>query len=147
MGSEPLGAGFNALTLMASLKGRRTPIKSALLDQRVVAGLGNIYVCEALYHSNISPKRGAYTIQGVRAERLAASIKHVLLLAISAGGSSLRDFRHADGGLGYFQHQFAVYGREREYCPRCEITDRLEGCIQRISQSGRSTFFCSQWQR
>jgi len=147
LGPEPLGNSFNGPALAAALYGRRTSIKSALLNQKIVAGLGNIYVCEALYHSNISPKRGAYTIQGVRAERLAASIKHVLLLAISAGGSSLRDFRHADGGLGYFQHQFAVYGREREYCPRCEITNRLEGCIQRISQSGRSTFFCSQWQR
>jgi formamidopyrimidine-DNA glycosylase len=147
LGPEPLGNSFNGPVLAKQLYGRRTSIKSALLNQKIVAGLGNIYVCEALYHSNISPKRRAYTIKGARAERLATSIKHVLSLAISAGGSSLRDFRHADGGLGYFQHQFAVYGREHEYCPRCETKNGLEGCIRRISQSGRSTFFCSQWQR
>ena len=147
LGPEPLGNSFNGPVLAEQLYGRRTSIKSALLNQKIVAGLGNIYVCEALYHSNISPKRRAYTIQGIRAERLAVSIKHVLLAAISAGGSSLRDFRHADGELGYFQHQFAVYGREREYCPRCKMKKGLDGCIQRISQSGRSTFFCSQWQR
>ena len=117
LGPEPLGNAFNGPLLAAQLKGRKTPIKAALLDQKTVAGLGNIYVCEALYHANLSPRRGAYTVQGERAERLVQAIRQVLQRAIEAGGSSLRDFRHADGELGYFQSNFSVYGREGEACP------------------------------
>jgi len=147
LGPEPLGNGFNGPILAARLQGRRSPIKAALLDQKTVAGLGNIYVCEALYHANLSPRRGAYTIQGARAERLVQAIRQVLQAAIAAGGSSLRDFRHADGELGYFQTKFAVYGRESEVCPRCAQEGETAGCIRRIVQSGRSTFYCSRWQR
>ncbi|NKB49187.1 MAG: bifunctional DNA-formamidopyrimidine glycosylase/DNA-(apurinic or apyrimidinic site) lyase [Alphaproteobacteria bacterium] len=147
LGPEPLGNEFSGPVLAARLEGRRTPIKAALLDQKVVAGLGNIYVCEALYHANLSPRRSAHTVQGVRAERLVQAIRDVLRQAIAAGGSSLRDFRHADGELGYFQHHFAVYGRESEPCPRCAATQKATGCIRRLVQSGRSTFYCSRWQR
>lgn len=147
LGPEPLGNEFNGPILAEHLSGRRTPIKAALLDQKTVAGLGNIYVCEALYHANLSPRRGAHTVQGARAERLVGSIRQVLNKAIAAGGSSLRDFRHADGELGYFQHQFVVYGREGETCPRCTEDGKASGCIRRIVQSGRSTFYCSRWQR
>jgi formamidopyrimidine-DNA glycosylase len=147
LGPEPLGNAFNGPVLAARLQGKRTPIKSALLDQKIVAGLGNIYVCEALYHANLSPRRSAHTVQGARAERLVQAIRQVLHQAIAAGGSSLRDFRHADGELGYFQHQFAVYGRESERCPRCAQDAKTTGCIRRLVQSGRSTFYCSRWQR
>ncbi len=147
LGPEPLGNAFNGPALAANLKDRKTPIKAALLDQKTVAGLGNIYVCEALYHANLSPRRSAHTVQGARAERLARAIQAVLRDAIAAGGSSLRDFRHADGELGYFQKQFAVYGREHERCPRCAEAGEAAGCIRRIVQSGRSTFYCSRWQR
>lgn len=147
LGPEPLGNAFDGTTLATQLEGRRTPIKAALLDQRTVAGLGNIYVCEALYHANLSPRRAAYTVQGTRAERLAQAIRQVLRDAISAGGSSLRDFRHADGELGYFQHRFAVYGRENESCPRCIEARTTAGCVRRIVQSGRSTFYCPRRQR
>jgi formamidopyrimidine-DNA glycosylase len=147
LGPEPLGNTFNGPALAARLRGRRTPIKAALLDQKTVAGLGNIYVCEALYHANLSPRRGAYTVQGARAERLVQAIRQVLYDAIAAGGSSLRDFRHADGELGYFQTKFAVYGRESERCPRCAEEGKEAGCIRRLVQSGRSTFYCSRWQR
>ena len=98
--------------LASALKGKRTPIKAALLDQRVVAGVGNIYACEALYHAGLSPRRMAYTVAGRRAERLAATIRRVLTEAIEAGGSSLRDYVQSSGELGYFQHRFAVYDRE-----------------------------------
>lgn len=143
LGPEPLDAGFDAATLSAALKSKNTPIKSALLDQRVVAGLGNIYVCEALYRAGISPKRRASTIAGARAVRLVPEIKAVLREAIKAGGSTLRDFAHADGELGYFQHNFRVYDREGEPCR----TKGCKGTIRRIVQAGRSTFFCSQCQR
>lgn len=147
LGPEPLGNAFDGALLAARLRGRRTPLKAALLDQKTVAGLGNIYVCEALYHAGLSPRRGAYTVQGQRAERLATAIRQVLNEAIAAGGSSLRDFRHADGELGYFQKRFSVYGREGETCPRCAADGKRAGCIRRIVQSGRSTFYCSRWQR
>lgn len=147
LGPEPLGNEFNGPALAAALKGRRSPIKAALLDQRNVAGLGNIYVCEALYRAELSPRRSAHTVQGRRAERLAAAIRDVLEEAIAAGGSSLRDFRHADGELGYFQKSFHVYGREGESCPRCAAEGVAEPCIRRMVQSGRSTFYCSRWQR
>jgi formamidopyrimidine-DNA glycosylase len=141
LGPEPLGNAFNAAALSEALAGRRSPIKAALLDQTVVAGLGNIYVCEALYQSGISPRRLAATIPGRRAERLAPAIRAVLERAIAKGGSTLRDYVQASGELGYFQHEFAVYGREGEPCRQCGAT------IKRIVQSGRSTFFCSACQR
>lgn len=143
IGPEPLDASFDAATLSAALKGKNTPIKSALLDQRVVAGLGNIYVCEALYRAGISPKRKASTIAGERAKRLVPEIKAVLREAIKAGGSTLRDFAQADGELGYFQHNFRVYDREGEPCR----TRGCKGTIRRIVQAGRSTFFCAHCQR
>src|SRR5690606_26337808 len=123
LGPEPLGNEFSAVTLGERLKGRRTSIKAALLDQRNVAGLGNIYVCEALWRAGISPKRNAASVAGpARSERLAAAIRSVLMDAIAAGGSTLRDYAHTDGELGYFQHAFAVYDREGQACskPRSE---------------------------
>ena len=149
LGPEPLGNAFNGPTLAAALKGKRTPIKAALLDQRVVAGLGNIYVCEALFDARLSPRRQAYTVQGDRADRLAAAVRAVLLRAIEAGGSSLRDYVQASGELGYFQHQWSVYGKEGEPCPRCELDKAAKTpCrIARIVQSGRSTFYCGRTQR
>ncbi|HZS82793.1 MAG TPA: bifunctional DNA-formamidopyrimidine glycosylase/DNA-(apurinic or apyrimidinic site) lyase [Stellaceae bacterium] len=141
LGPEPLGNAFNGPALAAALAGRASPIKAALLDQRVVAGLGNIYAAEALFWAGISPRRRAATVTGGRAERLAAAIREVLTRAIEAGGSSLRDYVQASGELGYFQHQWAVYGRER--CPGC---DCAEG-VRRIVQSGRSTFYCAKRQR
>ncbi len=146
LGPEPLGNSFDARSLAASLKGRRTPIKAALLDQKVVAGLGNIYVCEALFFAGLSPRRLAHTVQGRRAERLAWAVRDVLMRAIEAGGSSLRDYVQADGELGYFQHHWAVYGREGEACSNCG-SGRAKGGIRRIVQSGRSTFYCSVCQR
>ncbi len=143
LGPEPLGPDFNASYLAGKLAGKMTPIKSALLDQRVVAGLGNIYVCEALYRARLSPRRLAGTIGRGRAERLVAAIRAVLDEAIEAGGSSLRDYVQANGELGYFQHRWAVYGHEGEPCPDC---DCAEG-VRRILQSGRSTFFCAKRQR
>jgi len=146
LGPEPLGNAFDAETLAAALAGKKTPIKAALLDQRVVAGLGNIYVCEALYWADISPRRSASSVPGKRAERLVPAIRRVLSEAIAAGGSSLRDFAHTDGGLGYFQASFAVYGREGEACPRC--AEARHPCrVRRIVQSGRSTFYCAVHQR
>jgi len=147
LGPEPLGNAFNGPALAAALKGKRSPIKSALLDQRVVAGLGNIYVSEALYHAALSPRRQAYTVQGGRAERLAAAIRDVLQRAIAAGGSSLRDYVQTDGELGYFQHAWSVYGREGEACPGCRCDAAATGGIRRIAQSGRSTFYCPRLQR
>ncbi len=147
LGPEPLGNDFNGPALAAALKGRRTPIKAALLDQKVVAGLGNIYVCEALFGAGLSPRRRAYTVQGGRAERLALSVRSVLARAIEAGGSSLRDYVQADGELGYFQHHWSVYGREGEACPDCDCDPAATGGIARLVQSGRSTFFCPRRQR
>jgi formamidopyrimidine-DNA glycosylase len=143
MGPEPLGADFNGKYLAQRLAGKMTPIKAALLDQKIVAGLGNIYVCEALYRAGLSPRRLAATVIGARADKLAVSIRAVLTDAIEAGGSSLRDYVQADGELGYFQHHWAVYGREGEPCPGCSCA---EG-VRRIVQSGRSTFFCANKQR
>ena len=143
IGPEPLGNDFSEPYLVAAFKGRNTPVKSALLDQRIVAGLGNIYVCEALFRSRISPRRKAGQIAATRVAALVPIIRQVLAEAIEAGGSSLRDFRQADGELGYFQHSFDAYGREGEPC-------RAAGCtatIARIVQSGRSTFYCPQCQR
>ena len=147
LGPEPLGNAFDAKTLAERLAGKQTPIKAALLDQRVVAGLGNIYVCEALFYSGLSPFRLARTIKGLRAERLTQAIRRVLEAAIAAGGSSLRDFVHHDGELGYFQHSFAVYDREGTPCPGCDCDPVRTGGIARAVQSGRSTFYCPRKQR
>jgi formamidopyrimidine-DNA glycosylase len=143
MGPEPLGPGFDGAYLGRALAGRLTPIKSALLDQRIVAGLGNIYVCEALFRARLSPRRLAATVGGGRAARLAQAIRAVLEEAIAAGGSSLRDYVQANGELGYFQHRWAVYGKEGEPCPGCTCA----AGIRRITQAGRSTFFCARRQR
>lgn len=145
LGPEPLGPEFTGASLAAALKGKRTPIKSALLDQRVVAGLGNIYVSEALFRARISPRRLARTVQGARADALAASIKDVLESAIAAGGSSLRDYVQTSGELGYFQHRWKVYEREGKSCPRCGRTEG--GIVRRIVQTGRSTYYCPRCQR
>ncbi|UWQ49836.1 bifunctional DNA-formamidopyrimidine glycosylase/DNA-(apurinic or apyrimidinic site) lyase [Leisingera caerulea] len=143
LGPEPLGNDFHEDHLVAAFKGRNTPVKSALLDQGIIAGLGNIYVCEALFRAGISPRRKAGQIAAHRVAALVPIIRQVLQDAIRAGGSSLRDFRQASGELGYFQHSFDAYGREGEPC-------RREGCagsIARITQSGRSTFYCVKCQR
>ncbi len=146
-GPEPLGNAFNGPALAAKLKGRRTPLKAALLDQKTVAGLGNIYVCEALFLAGLSPKRLARTVSARQAEALAGAIKDVLNKAIAAGGSSLRDYVQPSGELGYFQHQWAVYGREGEACPGCDCDAGETGGIRRIVQSNRSTFYCPHRQR
>jgi len=143
LGPEPLSRAFTAKFLERALGGRRTPIKTALLDQRTVAGLGNIYVCEALFHAGISPKRMAATVGGGRAAALVRAIRSVLRAAIRAGGSSLRDYAQTDGTLGEFQHRFAVYGREGAPCPRPGCNSK----VKRIVQSGRSTFYCPRCQR
>lgn len=141
LGPEPLSNSFHADYLASALAGRHTPVKAALLDQRIVAGLGNIYVCEALFRARISPRRKAGSVKGQRAARLAEAINSVIAEAIAAGGSSLRDFAAADGALGYFQHGFRVYDREGAPCPDCGAV------IRRIVQSGRSTFYCGTCQR
>lgn len=143
LGVEPLEDGFTGAVLAAALAGRRTSIKAALLDQHVVAGVGNIYACEALFRARLSPRRLAYTVRGRRAERLVAVLRAVLGEAIDAGGSSLRDYVRTSGELGYFQHSFAVYDREGEPCPHCGG----DATIRRIVQSGRSTFHCPRCQR
>ncbi|MBD3764112.1 MAG: bifunctional DNA-formamidopyrimidine glycosylase/DNA-(apurinic or apyrimidinic site) lyase [Rhodobacterales bacterium] len=143
LGPEPLGNDFHEEGLVARLAGRRTPIKAALLDQHVVAGLGNIYVAEVLHRTGIDPRRRCDRIAARRIAALVPAIREVLAEAIEAGGSSLRDYRQADGELGYFQHAFRVYGREGQPCtaPGCP------GIVQRTVQSGRSTFWCPQCQR
>ena len=143
LGPEPLDEAFTSTLLNSLIEGKRAPIKAALLDQRVVAGLGNIYVCEALFRARISPKRLAASVAGVRAARLVPAIKAVLEAAVKAGGSTLRDYAQADGELGYFQHHFAVYDREELACVRKGCT----GKVRRIVQSGRSTFYCPVCQR
>ncbi|MFO1060193.1 MAG: bifunctional DNA-formamidopyrimidine glycosylase/DNA-(apurinic or apyrimidinic site) lyase [Dongiaceae bacterium] len=147
LGPEPLGNAFSGPVLADALRGKATPIKAALLDQRVVAGLGNIYVSESLFWAGISPRRLARTVQGERAERLAAAIRKVLREAIAAGGSTLRDYVQASGELGYFQHRFAVYDREGRPCPGCDCDAAQTGGIRRIAQAGRSTFYCPRRQR
>jgi formamidopyrimidine-DNA glycosylase len=147
LGPEPLGNEFDAAMLAKACAGKKTSLKAALSDQRVVAGLGNIYVCEALFRARLSPKRQASTIAerdgkpNERAFALVDAIKAVLHDAIKAGGSSLRDHRRADGSLGDFQHRFNVYDREGEPCPHCK------GRIKRIVQTGRSTFYCPKCQK
>ncbi len=143
LGPEPLSNAFDGPALADGLGERRSAIKVAILDQRVVAGVGNIYASEALYRAGISPKRTARTVKGRRAARLAVAIRDVLNDAIAAGGSSLRDHRQTSGELGYFQHNFAVYGRGGEKCPGCDCKDG----IRQMVQGGRSTFYCAKRQR
>ncbi len=149
VGIEPLGNALDGATLARLFAGRSAPLKAALLDQRLVAGLGNIYVCEALHRAGLSPSRAAGTLARkdggptARAERLATVIRDVLEEAVAAGGSTLRDYVHTDGSLGYFQHAFRVYDREGEPCP----APGCRGIVRRLVQSGRSTFFCGVCQR
>ncbi|WP_106746753.1 bifunctional DNA-formamidopyrimidine glycosylase/DNA-(apurinic or apyrimidinic site) lyase [Yoonia maritima] len=143
IGPEPLGNAFDETYLVERLKRKNSPIKSALLDQGIVAGLGNIYVCEVLFRTGIHPTRKASQISAKRIASLVPVIREVLSEAIAAGGSSLRDYRQSDGELGYFQHVFQVYDQEGKPC----VTDGCKKTIQRIVQSGRSSFFCPQCQR
>jgi formamidopyrimidine-DNA glycosylase len=149
LGVEPTGNALDGALLASLLQGRRAPLKAALLDQRLIAGLGNIYVCEALWRTGLSPRREARTMATAsggrtpRADRLAEAIRDVIAEAIEAGGSSLRDHARTDGTLGYFQHSFSVYDREGRPCPR----DGCGGTVARIVQSGRSTFYCPRCQR
>jgi len=145
MGIEPLGNSLDGQALAALFEGKSAPLKAALLDQRLVAGIGNIYACEALWQAGLSPRRAAGTLGrgGKRARGLAEAVRDVLARAIEAGGSTLRDHRLADGSLGYFQHSFNVYDREGEACHR----RGCRGTVSRIVQSGRSTFFCTICQR
>jgi formamidopyrimidine-DNA glycosylase len=147
LGPEPLERDFTPEVLSAALAGRHTPMKAALLDQGVVAGLGNIYVAEALFRAGISPRRMSYTVPGKRAARLVPAIRQVLEEAIGAGGSSLRDYVRADGELGRFQDRFAVYDREGQPCPLCPGPESGCGGVRRFVQSGRSTFWCARTQR
>src|SRR5215470_10412542 len=143
LGPEPLDDSFDGAALAGRLKGRKTPIKAALLDQKTLVGVGNIYACEALFLAGISPRRSAHTVQGERADRLVATIKQVLLRSIDDGGSTLRDHVQPGGELGYFQTRFNVYDRAGAVCP-------TRGCghlVKRLVQSGRSTFYCAHCQR
>lgn len=142
LGPEPLGNGFDSDWLAAKLAGKKSPIKSLLLDQRIIAGLGNIYVCEVLYRVGIAPDRPGQSLTPDEIARLTPAIRMVLSEAIAAGGSSLQDYRQADGALGYFQHSFNVYGREGAPCR----TPGCGGSVQRMVQSGRSTFYCPRCQ-
>jgi len=149
MGIEPLGNELDGGHIRKAFAGKKTPLKAALLDQSLIAGLGNIYVCEALHRSHLSPTRMAGTLSTQRgamkdkADTLAATIRDVLNEAVAAGGSSLRDYAQTDGSLGYFQHRFRVYDREGEPCP----TQGCGGTVERIVQSGRSTFYCPKCQK
>jgi len=143
IGPEPLGNEFNVAVLTAGLNGKKSSIKAALLDQKLVAGLGNIYVCEVLWRAGINPKRTGGSITGKQTAQLVPIIRDVLTEAIAAGGSTLKDYAQVDGELGYFQHRFNVYGRESEACSK----QNCGGTVERIVQSNRSTFFCPKCQR
>ena len=148
LGPEPTPDHLTPMDMAESLRGRRTPMKAALLDQRTVAGLGNIYVCEILFRSGISPRRSASSVAGKsgvtkRVERVTAATHDVIVEAIDAGGSSISDFVNVEGDLGYFSHSFQVYGREGEPC----LSEGCESTIRRIVQSGRSSFYCPDCQR
>ncbi len=142
MGPEPLSNAFDSSYLRTALKKRTSPIKSALLDQKLVVGLGNIYVCEALHRAHINPLRSAQSLNQSECDVLVPIIKEVLNEAISAGGSTLRDHKQTDGSLGYFQHSFRVYGQEHASCSQ----EKCSGTIIRCVQAGRSTFYCPQCQ-
>ncbi len=148
LGPEPTPDDLTPIDMAEALRGRRTPMKAALLDQRTVAGLGNIYVCEILFRSGISPRRRASSVAGKsgvtkRVERVTAATHDVIVEAIDAGGSSISDFVNVEGDLGYFSHSFQVYGREGETC----LSEGCDATIRRIVQSGRSTFYCPNCQR
>ena len=148
LGPEPTPDHLTPMDMAEGLRGRRTPMKAALLDQRTIAGLGNIYVCEILFRSGISPRRNAFSVAGKsgvtkRVERVTAATHDVIVEAIDAGGSSISDFVNVEGDLGYFSHSFQVYGREGEPC----LSEGCEATIRRIVQSGRSTFYCPDCQR
>lgn len=147
LGPDPLNATLDGAALAGRLAGKRCTIKAALLDQRVVAGLGNIYVSESLFAARLSPRRLAGTVSGSRADRLAVAIRTVLTAALESGGSTLRDHRRPNGELGYFQHAFAVYDRAGQPCPGCTCDVATTGGIRRLVQTGRSTFFCPKRQR
>lgn len=140
IGPEPLERGFDGAVLAERLSGKKTAIKVALLDQRVVAGVGNIYACEALYRAGIDPRRSAHLIKGKNAAALASAIKDVMREALASGGSTLRDHRQLDGSTGYFQHSFDVYGHAGQPCGHC--TCQKKSCVRSITQGGRTTFFC-----
>ncbi len=142
LGPEPLGNEFNAAVLKAAFKGKKQNVKVSLLDQRIVAGLGNIYVCEALFRARLSPKTPAGKVSGPKLETLVTKVRDVLAEAVEAGGSTLRDFANADGGQGYFQHRFDVYGREGKPC-----AGDCPGVVKRFVQAGRSTFWCPKCQK
>jgi len=143
LGPEPLDAAFDGQALAGRLRGRRTSIKSALLDQKTLVGIGNIYACEALFLAGISPRRSAHTVQGERADRLIKALKQVLLRSIDDGGSTLRDHVQPGGELGYFQTRFNVYDRAGAACP----TPSCDRLVKRLVQAGRSTFYCTHCQR
>jgi len=147
IGPEPLGNAFSGPVLAGALKGKKVAIKQAIMDARLVCGVGNIYASESLFRAGISPKRAAGTVQAGRAEKLAVAIKAILTEAIAAGGSTLKDHRTTDGGLGYFQHNFAVYDRAGQACPGCDCDVSKTGGIQRLEQGGRSTYYCPRKQR
>jgi formamidopyrimidine-DNA glycosylase len=153
VGPEPLAQEFDGAALEKAFKGRKTSLKAALSDQRLVAGLGNIYVCEALFYAGLSPKRRAGTVKGEKAAALAAAIKRVLNDAIANGGSSLRDYIQPSGELGYFQHRWAVYDKEGKPCPGCDCGAAKKSVnvkgrgVRRLVQGGRSTFYCPRRQR
>lgn len=146
LGPEPLGNGFSGPVLAAALKNRKAAIKQVIMDQSVVVGVGNIYASEALFLSGINPAHPAAQIQGKRAEALVAAIRDVLNRAIAAGGSTLRDHRQVSGELGYFQHDFTVYGREGQACRGCDCDIAKTGGIRKIVQGGRASFYCPRKQ-
>ncbi len=147
LGPEPLGNEFSGPILAERLKNKKVAIKQALLDQQVVVGVGNIYASEALYMAGIEPTKRAELVKGDKCELLVSCIRDVLARAIKAGGSTLKDYRHADGELGYFQHSFIVYDRAGEICPKCQEAGQTQPCIKKIVQSGRSTYFCARTQK
>lgn len=142
LGPEPLGRKFTPAYLSQAFGNRKTAVKVALMDQRIVVGVGNIYASEALYTAGIDPRRAAGSLKKAEIEKLVRAVRDVLKRAIAAGGSSLRDYVQADGNLGYFQHHWAVYGREGESCPACK-----KPCIEKTVQGGRATFYCPEKQR
>lgn len=147
LGPEPMGNGFSGPVLADSIRGKKMAIKNAIMDQMVVVGVGNIYASESLFLAGINPKIQAGRVQGTRADALVSAIRSVLDRAIKAGGSTLRDHRQANGDLGYFQHQFAVYDRAGQACPGCSCDIGKTRGIQRIVQGGRSTFYCPRKQK
>jgi formamidopyrimidine-DNA glycosylase len=147
MGPEPLEKNFNGVELACRLKDRKVSIKTALLDQRVIAGVGNIYACEALFQAGISPHAIARGLTGIQCNKLVAAIRNVLNKAITEGGSTLRDYRNTKGDLGHFQHHFSVYDREGKACTGCNCNILKTNGVRRIVQFGRSTFFCPRKQK